>query len=324
MVKMLFASNNIIHFPTSTALSTAGTFSPTRVPYSIGLRNNQVVHSPIFTPSSVEDTWFHFKLYPGTISYDGGGLLFSGYDEENRLLFALSKTTNDFSPNINLKVYNGNTVLNINSSFPLTAGIMNNIDIKHTVNLVSISVDLYVNGGLAATLSFGTNPNSYGKPDKFRLSTGFTSGTSVYSLFSEFFVTETDSRNGKLHLLRPTGAGALNDWVGSLATLVDEDPASGITTIEPNALQTTMLTPYVGPSNISNVAIITSTSRGINSPTKLKHLLRVSGVNYESVELPVDPSLQYNITDFAINPATSLPWVSSDLSAIETGFVSVA
>ncbi len=324
MVKMLFASNNIVHFPTSTALSTAGTFTPDRVPYSIGLRNNQVVHSPIFTPSSVEETWFHFKFYPGLTSFNGGELLFSGYDAANHLLFALSKATNDFTPNINLKVYNGNTVLNVNSSFPITAGIMNNIDIKFTVNLVTIAVDLYINGGLAASLSFGTNPNSYGKPNKFRLSTAFTSGADAYSFFSEIFVTETDSRNGKLHLLRPTGAGALNDWIGSLATLVDEDSASGITTTEPNAPQTTLLTPYVGPSNISNVAIITSTSRGINSPTKLKHLMRVSGINYESAELPVDPSLQYNITDFAINPATSLPWDSADLSAIETGFLSVA
>lgn len=324
MAKILFASNNISHFPTLVSSSVVGSFDPTKVPYSFALNRADAVNSPVFIPSTGADTWFHFACYPVTINGFASDHWFSAFDAAGHKLFQLLKTLNNSEYKASGTAYNGTTSVNGVGTVGMTPLRMNFVDIHVRVTLVLIEVNVYINNTFSMTMSIGSNPASWGKPVRFMFGAGFINENTNLCHMSELMVADGDTRNARLNLIRPESAGAFTEWEGSLTTLVDENPTSGMTTLEPGMKVTTVNSPYVGPANISNVALISRTTKGLNAPSKIKHLIRAGGVNYESPELAVADVLQYNITSFEINPATSLPWVSADLSAIETGFLSVA
>lgn len=315
MVKILFASNNIVHFPTAVPGSTVGTYNATRVPYAIRFEPFQVVNLPNFLPSTTDETWFHFDQF-----VDSGLLLAHQtlflYDDLGRLLYHYDRLGNGSDRSV---LYNGTSSVAVNHTAGSNSVILNTFDIQYLTNILGMEARVYLNGTLVGTVILNSNPNGYGKPVRFRLG----GGTQIYR-YSQVLVADGDTRNARLNFLRPTGAGAYSNWQGIISSLIDEDNSTGLATIEANSKHSLPLSAYSGSVNISNIAIVTNTTRGINSPTKLKHLIRSGGVDYLSAELSIPQTLQYNITDTQINPATSLPWVSSDLSGIEMGFVSVA
>lgn len=323
MPNILFASNNIAHWPTALAGSVAGTFDSDRVPYSIAMSNYETLASPEFAPSTGDDTWFHFRLYVGSVNEYRDDDLFKAYDDEGNIVLRIKKADNTRNLLAEMILYDGATSLTGFASSNFTFAKLGFIDIQYTVNTLKIEAKLYVNGSLACTLTFGSNPNNYSAPVSFSLGCAFTDGLTDVQHVSEIIVADGDTRNARLDLLRPTAAGAYEEWIGSLAALADDDPTTGMTTITGGERQTVSLTSYGGASNISNFVVVSQTTRGQNSPTKLKHTVRLGGVDYDSPEIDVGFALQYNITDYQINPATSLPWEGDDLSAIETGFVSV-
>ena len=324
MPNILFASNNIAHWPGAVAGSVPGTFDPDRVPYSIALTNYEILNSPEFTPSTGNDTWFHFRFYAYDVDYNRADTFLQAYDPDGNLLFKIKKNQAQHNLNANCTLYDGTTSIAEDASIDWTFNKMNSLDVRYTAHALGLELRLYVNSSLASTLLLASNPNNLTAPARFSIGTGFTDNLSDYMAVSEILVADGDTRNARLDLLRPTAAGAYEQWLGSLVALADDDPTTGMTTIAGNQRQTVTLTPYSGASNISNFVVVSQTTRGQNSPTKLKHTVRLSGVDYDSAEIPVGFPLQYNMTDFKINPATSLPWEGSDLSAIETGFVSVA
>lgn len=324
MVNIVFASNNIAHFPGSFAGSVVNTFDAVRLPYSVSLTNLGTISSPVFKQVSGDDTWFHFRYcYTGTMTTTDRSL-FKIYDSTGRLVLDLLKKDNVSTHSFVTKLYNGSTNISYNNTVDGILNQINSIDIKLTVTSLLISATIYVNKTYAGVVSFGSNPNVITKPTYFSFGPGMSNSTSAVIHFSEILVGDDDTRNARLSLLRPVAAGASEDWLGSLATLADDDTSTGMTTIEADARQTMVLSAYAGASNISNFITSSMTTRGQNSPTKLKHTIRLSAVDYDSADIPLGNALEYNITDYLINPATSLPWVSSDLSAIEAGFLSVA
>lgn len=328
MPDILFASNNITHFPLSVAGAVAGTFDSARVPYGIQLSNYQVLSSPDFIPSGSTVTWFHFRYFSDdvvlAIPVGNPGTLFQCFDSLNRQLLRISKKDSDRTLTPRVTLHNGTTTVVVDGTIPMGIAIVNAIDIQLTVSFASITVNVYVNGGLSATASFGSNPNGLTNPTRFVLGTAYAGALVDTAVFSEILVANGDTRNARMNFLRPTATGALSQWDGSVATLGDDNPATGILTTTAAERHTMDLTDYVGPANISNVVTVSQTTRGDNSPTKLKHTIRLSTVNYDSADLNIGFPLQYNIVDSPINPATSLAWVSSDLSTLETGFLSVA
>ena len=328
MVNIVFSSNNIAHFPGAVAGSVAGTFDPIRVPYSISLSNYGLYHSPVFLPVVGEVTWLHFRTFGPTFNANnpGGatGVMFQAYDSAGNLLIKITRKNASAFMDLITTLYNGTTSLVVNNTGAMIEGKINAIDIKMTINPILIIAEVFINNASAGVVSFGSNPNVLTAPVRFALGHAFTTSLASVQAYSEIMVADGDTRNGRLNMLRPVGAGAYSDWDGSLATLADDDTTSGLTTIEAAARHTMVLSPYVGAANISNFITASMTTRGQNSPTKLKHTVRLSAVNYDSADIPLGNALEYHLTDYKLNPATSLPWVSSDLSAIETGFLSVA
>lgn len=324
MPNILFASNNIAHFPTSVSGSLAGTFDDSRVPYSIALSNHELVNSPIFVPTTNENTWFNFRTYSNTTDDNHDTTYFQCYDASGNLLVELKKllSTDDLLSRVIL--HNGTTTNEADSTIPMTLNKMNIVSIHLRVTSLLIELDLYINQSLSASVAFASNPNSFGDPVRFSIGSAFVDSPTDTQYYSEIMVADGDTRNGRLDLLRPDATGANSDWLGSLGVLADDDTTTGLTTVSAAQRQTMLMTAYTGAANISNFVSVSSTTRGANSPTGLQHTVRLSGINYDGAVHPIDFALSYQLTDFNVNPATSLPWHGDDLSLIETGFVSVA
>lgn len=324
MPNIIFASNNVAHFPGATTSSDTAHHDTSRVPYAISLRNYQEVASPVFHPVVGEETWFNFRFWTPNLDYNRSDRWFAAFDADGNTLFRIQKrnATSSFFPEMFL--YDGDTTLSATSNIALVQQLPNNISIRYRVSSLIIECELFINGSSAILLTFNSNPNNRGNPVRFNLATGFTDNFGDQSHFSEIIVADGDTRNARLNLLRPAAAGAFEEWDGALAVLADDDTTTGLTTIDADRRHTMSMTPYTGASNISNVVAMSSTTRGQNSPTNIQHTVRLAGVDYDGVLHPVDFPLEYHLTDYKINPATSLPWTAADLTAIETGFVSRA
>lgn len=329
MPKILFASNNIVHFPNSEAGSNPDSFDATRVPYSIMTRNNETITSPLFFPNTVgNESWIHFRTYFTDVGFGAGGEvpnLLSAYDINDNLLFTVKKRSGSNSALLDLVIIDGaGTSVTAPTTITPTRSKQNSLDFRYYVDGLGMQLDCYVNSALAGTVNMNANPNNFSQPARFTLGPSIPAEFSKLQFFSEIIVANADTRNARLNLLRPATAGTYEDWLGPLASLADNDPTTGMTTIAANQRTSMTLTPYNGAANISNFVAVSTTTRGQNSPSKIKHMIRMGGVDYDSAEYPIGFPLQYTITDYGINPATSLPWVSSDLIGLESGIVSVA
>lgn len=328
MPNIVFASNNIAHFPNANAGSVVGTFDNARVPYSIQAENDEELGSPVFTPVTGDTTWFNFRIYCHATVYNGANTMLRAYDTDDNVLFNIRKRPSVTSGQAQIQLFDGSTSQEVDLDTLLTFKKINFVSVKYTQTNLGIELEVYINGQLAGTAEFFSNPNNYGNPVRFVIGCPFTNGglngdDESKQPYSEIIVADGDTRNGRLDMLRPAAAGTFEEWEGSIGVLADDDTTTGMTTLTGGDKQTVTLSAYTGASNISNLVTISQTTRGQNSPTQLQHLVRLSGVDYPSAAKLIPFELAYQITDYNTNPATSLPWTASDLSAIETGFESV-
>lgn len=323
MPNMIFASNNIAHWPLSLSSTLAGTFDATRVPYSLKLPYQSTMSSPVFTPSTGAVTWLHQRTWMDSLGFNDVFLYIKVFDAAGNTLFKVEKINQIDEFQAKLSLINETTSVNANMSFPFNQGTMNSVDFRYELGANLIKVDMYVNGALAVGLEFtDTNDSGFGQPSYFTLGSAFA-GSADFQYFSEILVADGDTRNARLNLLRATAEGGETDWVGAAAALADDDPTSGMTTLSADQRETLQLGAYVGAANISQVMVVTQSLTGANAPQNLRHTVRMGAVNYDGpVDQPLGDTLQYNLTDFQINPATSLPWVSADLASLEMGFIS--
>ena len=328
MPRIHFASNNISHFPGSMPGSVANTFDPTRVPYAVMLTNYQLVTGPEFFPVAGQTTWFHFRSYtdgnPYTTTSASPGIMFQCFDAQNRMVARIMKKHASYIQDLTLTTFNGSTSVSVNSNIPMTQSKVNFIDIAITITPILVRTDLYINGALAATALFGSNPNLMTNPTRFSLGCSHTETLTQAQHFSEILVADGDTRNARMNFLRPVSAGAYSEWDGELISLGDDDPTTGMYTKDAAQRHTMELSGYTGAQNISNLVSVSQTTRGLNSPTRLQHTLRQEGVNYDSANIAIGYALQYNLVDLPLNPATSLPWTAAELVELEVGFRSVA
>lgn len=322
MANIQLASNSVAHFPGTTVSNAVGTFNADRVPYSIAVNSHLKIDSPEFTPVAGGTTWFHFKTRSGGAKYGKNYNWFDIHSSSGQVLVRLGKI-NSFDHYVTMRLYDGTTSSVVNLGvFP--TGVLKQVDIKVVVNNLEISCEFYLEGTLLGQLSFGANPNSLLTPNKFSIYAGLVNDSNAdIQYWSELLVSDQDTRNAVVHMLRPISSGAYNEFSGLIATLADDDPITGMTALAGGLKQTVGLTAYSGSAIISNVVAVSTTMRGINSPTGMKHIIRLSGVDYKGAVTPIPFSKKTSYTDYTLNPATSLNWDGSDMGLIEAGFETV-
>lgn len=326
MPNIVFASNNITHWPNTGSSTDTTTFDSSRVPYSFELASRETMLSPVFVPVTGDVTWFHFRLFPTNNELFGNLTLISGFDTNGVLLFDVRKRDNTSAYILDLILYTedggvnqvGLQIYSFNRNRP------NDFDLRYEASTDFMSLTLYVNGAQAGETTIAANTPGWGKPVYVNIGAAFcdTGGNDVMNL-SEIIIADGDTRNARLNLLRPTTEGGETDWVGEATVLSDDDPTTGVTTLAVDQRHTLNLDAYTGAANISAVVIATQSLAGVGGPQNMRHTVRMSTVNYDSPsDIPIDPILHYTLTDFNINPATSLPWEGGDLATMEMGFVS--
>lgn len=315
MVDFLFASNSISHFAGSEPSADAWSFDSARVPYSIYTPASTVCAAPKHTASSGDETWYHFRHGSDVWDANVNENIVRIDDEDSNTLFSMYYRSQTGGYNMTFSV-DGESE-NVTKSLPILASQMRTCDVK--IRLVGFVAEclVYINKILIGTMTLAIT--TFKKPQFLLLGGNVDAGW-----FSEILVAESDTRNARMDLIRPIASGAHTDWEGSLTALSDDDPTTGMTTTTANQEQTTLMEDYTGADNISNIIQVTSTVRGVNSPTKLQHLIRMSAVDYASSNIDLDFSEEYQVTDWVENPATTAPWSKSDLSSIEFGFKSIA
>lgn len=316
MTNVVFASNNKVHFP---GCGTSQSYvDVARVPYSLTAGLLQAFGSPIFSPVVGDVTWTHVRFTTGASKYTVGRAI-GLHDASGREVCRVEK----HSGNTNLykiSVYDG--VTRITSGYT-TLPSTNVVDIKLTINAFTVAGELYIGGVLIQSAVIGVNAGNSGPPTQFVLGGGTSGSSGGTNYFSEIIVADGDTRNARVDLLRPVAAGAYSEWDGAVNTLADDDPTTGVSTIDPNKRQSVTLGVYGGSDTISNVVAVAATTRGANSPTQLNQFIRLSGVDYDQPAEDVAFGLEAQIIDYGINPATSVPWTAADLAAIEVGFQSL-
>lgn len=325
MPNILFASNSVSHFPGSTIGAPLWSYDSNRVPYSIQVNPQMPVGSPSFAESATNEYWFHFR--------NGSDLWYSLNEnpiiEINNALgqriFQLSyqdRTTEGYHARLVVDDTEYTTVRYL----PKAENALRTYDIQLKFNGLQVEARVYIDEILIITHSYSAA--SWDHPKNFILGASksineLLAGDEV-QYFSEIIVADGDTRNARLDLLRPIAVGVYDNWDGPVLSLSDDDPTTGMTTVSPEQNQSTILTPYTGANNISNIVQITTSVRGINSPTGLQHLIRMSGVDYLTDTFSVPFNKDYQITDWVENPATSFPWAATDLVNVEWGFKSKA
>jgi hypothetical protein len=314
MPNIFFASNSVSHFPGAEISNQGWTYDANRVPYSLETPPATIISTPQHPISSTDESWYHFRC---------GAVDWLNVDEPIASIVDVNgETILDFR----LKNYyteGYKAILNSTSQqaveekyIPVADMVMRTFDIQLVHTLTELTARIWINETLLLTASLSVTSKVV--PRAIYL--GGHNGGNEGAFYSEIIVSDSDTRNARLDLLRPNAAGAYEEWNGFLTSLSDDDTTTGMTTVDANRRQLTTLTSYSGANNISNVVQITTTVRGINSPSTLSHMIRMSTVDYESSDYSVGYAKEYQITDWKLNPATSLPWEATDLLAAEFGF----
>ena len=326
MPNMLFASNSVSHFPGAVIGPDPWSFDSTRVPYSIECPNHTPCGSPFFEESTTDEYWFHFRHGSDNWTSNDDENIIEINDFDGNRIFQLSYQNRDTSG------YSSRfTVDGVESTstryYPMRTNGMRTYDIQLKWTALNAEARVYMNEILVETMIIVRT--SFTHPRKMIFG-GREGGSHVSNFTGEDFISEIivadgDTRNARLDLLRPVAAGAYGDWLGPITSLSDDDPTTGMTTLDPDQNQSTILSPYTGAHNISNIVQLTTTVRGLNSPENLRHLIRISGVDHLSPATYAIPfEKAYQVTDWGHNPATSLPWSSTELTNAEWGFRSLA
>lgn len=317
MPKILFASNSISHFPGSFISGNTWAFDGARVPYAIGAPPLTNIGYSQFEESTTDSYWFHFKH--GVDFFDINDLhpIIEVQDENGNRIFFLNYEERGGDGYRLYTVIDGQSYID-QRWLPAREDAMRTFDIEYSWDALNIYNRVYINEVLIVQHSRVRTNVLHPKAVLFA---GTPFGNTYYS---EIIIADGDTRNARLDLIRPVAVGAYDNWNGAVSTLSDDDPTTGMTTTLAEQSQSTILTPYGGADNISNIVQVTTSVRGINSPENLQHLIRMSGVDYLTPSFAVPFTKTYQITDWAINPATSLPWTAADLATAEFGFKSVA
>lgn len=321
MPNILFASNSVSHFPGSVIGPAPWSYDSNRVPYSIMCPLETPVGSPDLPDSATDEWWFHFRCGSDLWYVNNNEPIFEIADLNGDRIFLLSfqdRTTEGFHSYF---VVDGTQYMQVRY-LPMANNQARTYDIQLKYTALNAELRVYMNEILIESFTYPVT--SWIRPGRIFLGGSQGSGGDGQTYYSEIIVADGDTRNARLDLLRPAAVGAYGNWNGPVASLSDDDPTTGMTTVSPDQYQSTILTPYTGANNVSNVVQITTSVRGINSPTKLQHLIRMSAVDYLTPSFDVPFSKDYQITDWAENPATSLPWAAADLAAAEFGFKSIA
>jgi len=308
--------------------SVSGSFDPLYADHA--LRFGEAEAASIALPA-LNDLWIRADCYYDDFDLTSGG-------DGNFWTVGVPNidiTMVDFSNgNKTLDFASGNFTSPVQSGAPVT-GIPNaqiftldvHIETGAAVNgdTDDFRVTLYMNLSLVGQV-FAKNNNLNGAaPVRFDFGgTDFLDGSQRFFI-SNVLVSDQDTRGRRFRILRPTGAGALATAEGGFAELGDGDSATFAYARAVGDAVTSTLTPGASPPGTVGKIILASYARNAvenPNPATVVNRLRIAGTDYDATGLsPAGGAIEALSSEWALNPATGVPWTWADLASLEVGFM---
>lgn len=273
----------------------------------------------VVLPSEATDFWMHFRMRVPTMSNaaSDGNLCFFVDDSGDRIAYV---DINDG----NLFLVADNGTLSALAPIAYTSNTTYTFDV-HIQVTSTILVEWFINGALAATAtrpSVGTRTGVRAAHFDMNDVVGLTNNPFAVS---EVICTQAEPTIGwRLATLTPNANGFHGDWLGGFADVQNLNDGSSIKAATAGLRESYTLSAYGGnpsPAGVRAVIVGAFAQKGPTGPQQLAAFARIGGVNYDLPAI-TPPGGKYNF-EFAVNPATGLPWATADLATTEFGFLSV-
>ena len=312
----------------ASALSTSASgrdsaYSPSSVLCADG--SGAVMNIPV---NAGTDFWFHFRCFwdnVGDGSSSGPGIGLRITDAAGNVICDHNKTSGT-SYNHFLRVLGTTTVQN-GTGHLFASNNTYTVDIKLTVG-ASITAELYINGALHSTSIVANGGTAKGQPRRLILDYAHSLNPGSTGVnYSEVIIAVDESTVGaRLATLEPVSAGAFSAWTGTQAALADADTASGVFATAAAQRFNSVFSAYAGaaaPASVRGLFLKSQARQaGAVSPTQLNQSIRIGGVNYDGAAQAILPGVA-TMHEWANDPATSAPWLTTAWAALEGGLLAV-
>lgn len=224
------------------------------------------------------------------------------------------------------QVFGDTTEDGVSSFIPTSAQVVW-LDIRLRV-AADIEMDLYADGVLVSSAS-ATNGVGRGRPRRitFENQRLFSFSSTIQWGYAHFAVLDGVSTiNRRFVRRRPQTQGALAEMSGTIPSLADGLPTSGLVASGPNQRHSfTNTGPAIPAGTIGGVHMGVTAQGLAPGVTQTRSFLRIGGVNFDGTPEALSPDAPVNLlSSWALNPATGLPWDAADAAALELGVQSLA
>lgn len=306
----------------------AGSFDPAYASHAI--RFSQTQEGAVTLPG-IPDTWIRATCYYDDFSLVAGGtgsFWTVGVPNANIAQVkrnAAVKTLNYADSFATSPTATGPTLDALPSATRFTLDVRIETGIAIAGNANDHRTTVYINGTLRGQVVGRCNAIAGSKPIKFAFGgVSFLGGNARFFL-SNILVSDQDTRGRQFRILRPTGAGALATAVGGFAELGDSDPATfAYARVAGDAVTSTLTPGAAPPGTIGRVRLVTYARNAVEAPNPalVVNRLRLGSANYDAApQAPTGATITALTSDWALNPATGLPWAWSDLAGLQIGFM---
>ena len=339
-----FVSNNIADFTGGAVKTTrTGSYRADRVSGAIetsgtaSTPNNLATHSFAPVPGAV--TWCHARVgffgsshsAPQAASTADGALFFEARDAGGAIVCDFTIVDGA----LRLRAHGTSTASSAGYSLTnLSAVTLYALDVRCDLTGGNITVDAWLGAAdsnappfLSVTVANSAAPKTNPVQLTWRSHDAGDHGShTVYQQISEVMVGDEDTRGLGLTDLMSFGAGTHADWEGDPAGLEDASDASGVSTATLGAKVSRVVATYDGPASVA-VRGLFIPARGSAEAGDVRAFLRdIAGATDHAAAvgygLPAG-AIGYGLAEFALNPATGLPWDTGDLTGFEYGLEAV-
>ncbi len=272
--------------------------------------------------STGDEYWLHFSYATGndSASVNADGEVLFVQDAQQRTVAALDVQDGQ----LRAAAYGDTTVFGTGFSHATYSAFVFDIRVIVGANIVC---EVYLGGTLVSTAT-AANTGAKGKPKRVLFinnDTAAASNTTTHRYFTEIICTEDEPTIGwRLATLPPVAAGFHTALDGTVAGLLAPGDGLGLSSDTPGEKGSWTIGAYGGPSSpaggIRAVIAKTHSSKGpVSAPQKVRPFLRIGSTDYPAAAdvTPIPGRGEMGIFD--VNPATGLPWTTSELSGIQQG-----
>jgi hypothetical protein len=154
----------------------------------------------------------------------------------------------------------------------------------------------------------------------------FNTVTSATWAYSQVLVQNTSTLGRKMGVIKPAGAGNYNAWSGDFNALSDASPATVVASNTAAQRQSSTLAAWGGASAgaIEKIVLRADASAQGGAPTGLSQFVRIGTTDYDGTTVVPGGSVVPTFREILTNPATTNPWLFTELSTLQIGLLSVA